>query len=102
LLSVFGIGRGLRYVNVFPIWKTNWSNFSYATANFLGPVIKLRSNHCLLLSKAAFLGVPIYLGEQSPQGVHFIRRNNGAAAGTFISSFWIYYQQTRLCKRLKV
>ena len=66
---------------------TNWSNFSYATANFLGPVLSYEVITAFFL-EAAFLGVLLFGRDKVPQGVHLFAAIM-VATGTFISSFWI-------------
>jgi len=66
---------------------TNWSNFSYATANFLGPVLSYEVVTAFFL-EAAFLGVLLFGRDKVPAGVHLFSAIM-VAVGTFISSFWI-------------
>ncbi|WP_413166253.1 cytochrome ubiquinol oxidase subunit I [Aeromonas salmonicida] len=83
---VFGMGVVSGIVMSFQ-FGTNWSNFSYATANFLGPVLSYEVVTAFFL-EASFLGVLLFGRNKVPQGVHLF----GAimvALGTFISSFWI-------------
>ncbi|WP_412971932.1 cytochrome ubiquinol oxidase subunit I [Glaciecola sp. MF2-115] len=83
---VFGIGVVSGIVMSFQ-FGTNWSNFSYATANFLGPVLSYEVITAFFL-EAAFLGVLLFGRDQVPQGVHLFAAIM-VATGTFISSFWI-------------
>ena len=83
---VFGIGVVSGIVMSFQ-FGTNWSNFSYATANFLGPVLSYEVITAFFL-EAAFLGVLLFGREKVPQGVHLFAAIM-VATGTFISSFWI-------------
>ena len=83
---VFGIGVVSGIVMSFQ-FGTNWSNFSYATANFLGPVLSYEVVTAFFL-EAAFLGVLLFGREKVPQGVHLFAAIM-VATGTFISSFWI-------------
>lgn len=83
---VFGIGVVSGIVMSFQ-FGTNWSNFSYATANFLGPVLSYEVVTAFFL-EAAFLGVLLFGREKVPQGVHLFAAIM-VAVGTFISSFWI-------------
>lgn len=83
---VFGMGVVSGLVMSFQ-FGTNWSNFSYATANFLGPVLSYEVVTAFFL-EAAFLGVLLFgRGKVSP-GVHLFAASM-VAIGTFISSFWI-------------
>jgi cytochrome d ubiquinol oxidase subunit I len=83
---VFGIGVVSGIVMSFQ-FGTNWSNFSYATANFLGPVLSYEVITAFFL-EAAFLGVLLFGRDKVPQGVHLFAAIM-VATGTFISSFWI-------------
>jgi len=83
---VFGMGVVSGIVMAFQ-FGTNWSNFSYASANFLGPVLSYEVVTAFFL-EAAFLGVLLFGRGKVPQGVHFFSALM-VALGTFISSFWI-------------
>ena len=83
---VFGMGVVSGIVMSFQ-FGTNWSNFSYATANFLGPVLSYEVITAFFL-EAAFLGVLLFGRDKVPQGVHLFAAIM-VALGTFISSFWI-------------
>ena len=83
---VFGIGVVSGIVMSFQ-FGTNWSNFSYATANFLGPVLSYEVITAFFL-EASFLGVLLFGRDKVPQGVHLFA-SIMVATGTFISSFWI-------------
>jgi cytochrome d ubiquinol oxidase subunit I len=66
---------------------TNWSNFSQAASNFLGPVLSYEVVTAFFL-EAAFLGVLLFGRGKVPEGVHLFAAIM-VAVGTFISSFWI-------------
>ncbi|WP_253443043.1 cytochrome ubiquinol oxidase subunit I [Halomonas sp. Y3] len=83
---VFGMGVVSGIVMSFQ-FGTNWSNFSQATANFLGPVLSYEVLTAFFL-EAAFLGVLLFGRGKVPQGVHLFAAIM-VATGTFISSFWI-------------
>jgi cytochrome d ubiquinol oxidase subunit I len=83
---VFGIGVVSGIVMSFQ-FGTNWSNFSYATANFLGPVLSYEVVTAFFL-EAAFLGVLLFGRGKVPRGIHLFAAIM-VAVGTFISSFWI-------------
>lgn len=83
---VFGIGVVSGIVMSFQ-FGTNWSNFSYATANFLGPVLSYEVITAFFL-EASFLGVLLFGRDKVPQGAHLFAAIM-VASGTFISSFWI-------------
>ncbi len=83
---VFGMGVVSGIVMSFQ-FGTNWSNFSYASANFLGPILSYEVVTAFFL-EAAFLGVLLFGRGKVPQGVHLFAAIM-VAIGTFISSFWI-------------
>lgn len=83
---VFGMGVVSGIVMSFQ-FGTNWSNFSLASSNFLGPVLSYEVVTAFFL-EAAFLGVLLFGRGKVPQGVHLFAALM-VAAGTFISSFWI-------------
>ncbi|MCC5854934.1 MAG: cytochrome ubiquinol oxidase subunit I [Idiomarina sp.] len=83
---VFGMGVVSGIVMSFQ-FGTNWSNFSQATANFLGPVLSYEVLTAFFL-EAAFLGVLLFGRDKVPKGLHFFSAIM-VAVGTFISSFWI-------------
>ncbi len=83
---VFGMGVVSGIVMSFQ-FGTNWSNFSYAAANFLGPVLSYEVVTAFFL-EAAFLGVLLFGRDKVPPGVHLFAACM-VALGTFISSFWI-------------
>lgn len=83
---VFGMGVVSGIVMSFQ-FGTNWSNFSYAVANFFGPVLSYEVLTAFFL-EAAFLGVLLFGRDKVPQGVHLFAAVM-VATGTFISAFWI-------------
>jgi cytochrome d ubiquinol oxidase subunit I len=83
---VFGMGVVSGIVMAFQ-FGTNWSNFSYATANFLGPVLSYEVVTAFFL-EATFLGILLFGRDKVPRGVHLFAAIM-VAVGTFISSFWI-------------
>lgn len=83
---VFGMGVVSGIVMSFQ-FGTNWSNFSYATANFLGPFLSYEVVTAFFL-EAGFLGVLLFGRDKVPQGVHLFAAIM-VATGTFISAFWI-------------
>ncbi|MFC7367954.1 cytochrome ubiquinol oxidase subunit I [Vreelandella zhaodongensis] len=83
---VFGMGVVSGIVMSFQ-FGTNWSNFAYATSNFLGPVLSYEVVTAFFL-EAAFLGVLLFGRNKVPEGVHLFAAIM-VAVGTFISSFWI-------------
>ncbi|GHC33187.1 cytochrome ubiquinol oxidase subunit I [Aidingimonas halophila] len=83
---VFGMGVVSGIVMSFQ-FGTNWSNFSQAASNFLGPMLSYEVVTAFFL-EAAFLGVLLFGRGKVPQGVHLFA-SVMVALGTFISSFWI-------------
>ena len=83
---VFGMGVVSGIVMSFQ-FGTNWSNFSQAASNFLGPVLSYEVVTAFFL-EASFLGVLLFGRGKVPQGVHLFAAIM-VAIGTFISSFWI-------------
>src|SRR5690554_259252 len=83
---VFGMGVVSGIVMSFQ-FGTNWSNFSQASANFIGPLLAYEVITAFFL-EAAFLGVLLFgRGRVSP-GVHLFAASM-VALGTLISTFWI-------------
>jgi len=66
---------------------TNWSNFSYSAANFIGPVLSYEVVTAFFL-EAGFLGVLLFGRDRVPKGVHLFSAYM-VAIGTFVSAFWI-------------
>ncbi|WP_447528618.1 cytochrome ubiquinol oxidase subunit I [Vreelandella sp. TE19] len=66
---------------------TNWSNFSFAASNFIGPMLSYEVVTAFFL-EAAFLGVLLFGRGKVPEGVHLFSAAM-VALGTFISAFWI-------------
>ncbi len=83
---VFGMGVVSGIVMAFQ-FGTNWSNFSYSAANFLGPILSYEVVTAFFL-EATFLGVLLFGRDRVPRGTHLFAACM-VAIGTFISSFWI-------------
>ena len=83
---VFGMGVVSGIVMAFQ-FGTNWSVFSYAASNFLGPVLSYEVVTAFFL-EAAFLGILLFGRHRVPPGMHLFSAFM-VAIGTFISSFWI-------------
>ncbi len=83
---VFGMGVVSGIVMAFQ-FGTNWSSFSYASANFLGPILSYEVVTAFFL-EATFLGVLLFGRDKVPKGAHLFSACM-VAIGTFISSFWI-------------
>ena len=88
--KVFAVAFGMGVVSGIVMsfqFGTNWSNFSQATANFLGPVLSYEVVTAFFL-EAAFLGVLLFGRDKVPRGTHLFAAGM-VALGTFISAFWI-------------
>ncbi|QOC23881.1 cytochrome ubiquinol oxidase subunit I [Wenzhouxiangella sp. AB-CW3] len=83
---VFGMGVVSGIVMAFQ-FGTNWSTFSYSSANFLGPILSYEVVTAFFL-EATFLGVLLFGRDKVPRGAHLFSACM-VALGTFISSFWI-------------
>lgn len=83
---VFGMGVVSGIVMAFQ-FGTNWSNFAYTAANFLGPVLSYEVVTAFFL-EATFLGILLFGRDKVPAGLHLLSACM-VAIGTFISSFWI-------------
>ncbi|KAB7624140.1 cytochrome ubiquinol oxidase subunit I [Alkalilimnicola sp. S0819] len=83
---VFGMGVVSGIVMAFQ-FGTNWSVFSYAAANFLGPMLSYEVVTAFFL-EAVFLGVLLFGRHRVPAGMHLFAACM-VALGTLISSFWI-------------
>ncbi|MFB9868087.1 cytochrome ubiquinol oxidase subunit I [Vreelandella sulfidaeris] len=83
---VFGMGVVSGIVMSFQ-FGTNWSNFSLATSNFIGPLLSYEVVTAFFL-EAAFLGILLFGRGKVPQGIHLLAASM-VALGTFISAFWI-------------
>lgn len=83
---VFGMGVVSGIVMSFQ-FGTNWSNFSLAASNFIGPMLSYEVVTAFFL-EAAFLGILLFGRGKVPQGIHLLAATL-VAVGTFISAFWI-------------
>ena len=83
---VFGMGVVSGIVMSFQ-FGTNWSNFSLAASNFIGPMLSYEVVTAFFL-EAAFLGILLFGRGKVPQGIHLFAATM-VAVGTFISTFWI-------------
>jgi cytochrome bd ubiquinol oxidase subunit I len=82
----FGVGVVSGVIMPFQL-GTNWSRFSDATANVLGPLFAYEGITAFFL-EAAFLGVLLFGRKLVPAWAHFIAALM-VAAGTLFSAFWI-------------
>ncbi|MGM8931074.1 cytochrome ubiquinol oxidase subunit I [Salinicola sp. MH3R3-1] len=83
---VFGMGVVSGIVMAFQ-FGTNWSNFSQAASNFIGPLLSYEVVTAFFL-EAGFLGVLLFGRHKVPAGLHLFAAIM-VAVGTFISAFWI-------------
>src|SRR5947208_15525334 len=89
-LRIFAISFGLGVVSgiVMPFqFGTNWSRFSDATANVVGPLMAYEGITAFFL-EASFLGVLLFGRKLVPPWAHFFAALM-VAVGTLFSSFWI-------------
>jgi cytochrome d ubiquinol oxidase subunit I len=89
-IKIFSVSFGMGVVSgvVMPFqFGTNWSRFSDATANVLGPLFAYEGLTAFFL-EAAFLGVLLFGRKLVPPGAHFVAALM-VAFGTLFSSFWI-------------
>jgi cytochrome d ubiquinol oxidase subunit I len=89
-LHIFAVTFALGVVSgiVMPFqFGTNWSRFSDATSNIIGPLMAYEGLTAFFL-EAAFLGVLLFGRKLVPPWVHFMSAAL-VAVGTFLSSFWI-------------
>ncbi len=66
---------------------TNWSRFSEATGNVVGPLMSYEVLTAFFL-EAGFLGIMLFGAQRVGKGLHFFATLM-VAAGTLISAFWI-------------
>ncbi len=89
-IKVFAVSFGLGVVSgiVMPFqFGTNWSRFSEAAADIIGPLLAYEGLTAFFL-EAAFLGVLLFGRKLVPPWAHFASAVL-VAVGTFSSSFWI-------------
>ncbi|MGE0222544.1 MAG: cytochrome ubiquinol oxidase subunit I [Acetobacteraceae bacterium] len=82
----FGMGVVSGIVMPFQ-FGTNWSRYSYATANVISPMLAYEGLTAFFL-EASFLGILLFGRKLVPPWVHFISAVM-VALGTLFSSFWI-------------
>ncbi len=89
-IKIFSVSFGMGVVSgvIMPFqFGTNWSRFSDATADILGPLLAYEGLTAFFL-EAAFLGVLLFGRKLVPPWAHFIAALM-VALGTLFSSFWI-------------
>jgi cytochrome d ubiquinol oxidase subunit I len=89
-IKIFSVSFGMGVVSgvIMPFqFGTNWSRFSDATADILGPLLAYEGLTAFFL-EAAFLGVLLFGRKLVPPWAHFTAALM-VALGTLFSSFWI-------------
>ena len=89
-LKVFAVSFGMGVVSGIVMsfqFGTNWSRFSEATGNVLGPLLSYEVMTAFFL-EASFLGIMLFGAGRVGKGLHFFATCM-VAAGTLISTFWI-------------
>jgi cytochrome d ubiquinol oxidase subunit I len=89
-IKIFSVSFGMGVVSgvIMPFqFGTNWSRFSDATADIIGPLLAYEGLTAFFL-EAAFLGVLLFGRKLVPPWAHFIAALM-VALGTLFSSFWI-------------
>jgi cytochrome d ubiquinol oxidase subunit I len=88
--KIFAVSFGMGVVSGVVMsyqFGTNWSRFSDATGNILGPLLSYEVLTAFFL-EAGFLGVMLFGWGRVGRGLHFLATAM-VAVGTLISSFWI-------------
>ncbi|HZQ63313.1 MAG TPA: cytochrome ubiquinol oxidase subunit I [Casimicrobiaceae bacterium] len=89
-LRLFAVSFGMGVVSgiVMPFqFGTNWSRYSDATADIVGPLMAYEGLMAFFL-EAGFLGVLLFGRKRVPPGVHLFAAIM-VASGTLLSTFWI-------------
>ncbi len=89
-MRIFAVSFGMGVVSgiVMPFqFGTNWSRFSDAAANIIGPLMGYEVLIAFFL-EAGFLGVLLFGRQRVPAWVHFLA-GVMVSLGTLISTFWI-------------
>jgi len=89
-IRLFAVSFGMGVVSGIVLsyqFGTNWSRFSDATGNVLGPLLSYEVMTAFFL-EAAFLGILLFGRARVPKGLHFISAL-AVGIGTLISTFWI-------------
>lgn len=87
---IFAVSFGMGVVSGIVMsyqFGTNWSRFSAATANVIGPLLGYEVLTAFFL-EATFLGVMLFGRDRVPPPVHFFSALM-VAVGTLFSAFWI-------------
>ncbi|HEX7081966.1 MAG TPA: cytochrome ubiquinol oxidase subunit I [Gammaproteobacteria bacterium] len=89
-LKIFAVSFGLGVVSGIVMsfqFGTNWSGFSEAAGNIIGPLHGYEVMTAFFL-EATFLGVMLFGAQRVSRGVHFFATCM-VALGTLLSAFWI-------------
>ncbi|MGH8738131.1 MAG: cytochrome ubiquinol oxidase subunit I [Burkholderiales bacterium] len=89
-LRIFAVSFGMGVVSGIVMsfqFGTNWSRYSYLTADIVGPLMAYEVLTAFFL-EAGFLGVLLFGRERVPSWVHFFAAVM-VASGTLLSAFWI-------------
>ena len=88
--KIFAVSFAMGVVSGLPMsyqFGTNWSRFSVATGNVLGPLLGYEVLTAFFL-EASFLGVMLFGWNRVPKWLHFFA-SLMVAFGTLLSAFWI-------------
>src|SRR6516165_392950 len=88
--KIFAVSFAMGVVSGLPMsyqFGTNWSKFSVAAGNVIGPLLGYEVLTAFFL-EASFLGIMLFGWNRVPKGLHFFA-SLMVALGTLISAFWI-------------
>jgi len=88
--KIFAVSFGMGVVSGLPMsyqFGTNWSKFSVATGNVIGPLLGYEVLTAFFL-EASFLGIMLFGWNRVPKWLHFFS-SLAVAGGTLLSAFWI-------------
>jgi cytochrome d ubiquinol oxidase subunit I len=88
--KVFAVSFAMGVVSGLPMsyqFGTNWSRFSVAAGNVIGPLLGYEVLTAFFL-EASFLGIMLFGWNRVPRGMHFFA-SLMVAFGTLLSAFWI-------------
>jgi cytochrome d ubiquinol oxidase subunit I len=89
-VKIFAVSFGMGVVSGIVMsfqFGTNWSRFSAATGNILGPLMSYEVLTAFFL-EAGFLGIMLFGAQRVGKGLHFFATLM-VALGTLVSTFWI-------------
>ncbi len=89
-VKIFAVSFGMGVVSGIVMsyeFGTNWSRFSAATGNVLGPLLSYEVLTAFFL-EATFLGLMLFGEDRVPRWLHFVSTVM-VAVGTLLSTFWI-------------